>query len=182
MAETTNKLYLPVIAIIIWLATMAFGFWWFEYRYWQTFMGSNITFDGVVLESLYDKIKADDNDESKVAVIHFTDSSCPCSRYSREHISNLQPVLVSSQQYEVSPQDKLVIGISIPATPSVAVWDEQGKLAYFGPYSSGAVCGRGTDFVTRVISELKQKNNPEWINMVGVGCYCPWQALEEYNV
>lgn len=179
MTDKPSSHIVPVITIIVWLVTMLLGFWWFEYRYWQSFMGSNVTFNGALLKSLYKKINADNNYLPEVTVVHFTDKDCPCSSYSREHIKNLQPVLEGSQQYVFTPKDSIMTGISIPAIPSVAVWDKQGTLAYFGPYSSGAVCGLGDDFVTRVLNELKKKINPQWINMLGIGCYCPWANVEK---
>ena len=85
-------------------------------------------------------------------------------------------MLTHSQQHLVEPQLVNQLGIAVPASPAVAIWDEHGKLAYFGPYSSGLVCGQGDDFVSRVMVRLTQKQNPEWINMLGVGCFCPWQS------
>ena len=181
MNQQLKSNHLPILMICIWLLGMVFSFWWFEYRYWQLFADAKVTFDGQVLEELIDRMNVDGQDQAKVTVVHFTDASCPCVSYSRSHIQKLQPALLNSRQITVSPTDKLMSAVAIPATPSVAVWDESGTLAYFGPYSSGALCGQGTDFVTRVMSELNQRRNPEWINMLGIGCYCPWQK-EKNNV
>lgn len=181
MSSQSKTNVIPILMMCTWLFAMVFSFWWFEYRYWQLFADAKVTFDGQVLTELINKVQPDNTTEQQVTVMHFTDDECPCSSYSRSHIQSLQPVLAKSLQITVTPKDATVAKLKIPATPSVAVWDKGGNLAYFGPYSSGALCGQGDDFVTRVMKELKQDKNPEWINMLGVGCYCPWQKQEGSN-
>lgn len=181
MSNQPKSNVIPILMMCVWLLVMVFSFWWFEYRYWQLFADAKVTFDGQVLTELIDEVRPDYAVGQQVTVMHFTDEECPCSAYSRSHIQNLQTVLAKSHQITVTPKDAAVAKLNIPATPSVAVWDKGGNLAYFGPYSSGALCGQGDDFVTRVMKELKQDKNPEWINMLGVGCYCPWQKQEESN-
>jgi hypothetical protein len=180
-AKKTN--YLPMLIICLWFIAMAFSFWWFEYRYWQFFADAKVTFDGQVLEELLNKVNENEKDMAnrKVTVVHFTDGNCPCSSYSRAHIKNLQGVLAQSRQITANPSDGFMKDVAIPATPSVAVWDESGKLAYFGPYSGGTLCGQGEDFVSRIMGELQQQRNPQWINMLGIGCYCPWNKAESLD-
>lgn len=167
------------MAIIAWLTLMVLSFWWFEYRHWQSFADTTMTFNGSILNKLFERMPHKLN--GKVRVVHFIDEKCACSSYSRSHIEDLQSVLNDTEQFTMSSLDSLTNGISIPATPSVAIWDQKGKLAYFGPYSSGAVCGEGVDFVSRVIVQLSQQKNPKWINMLGIGCYCTWPKVEMHN-
>lgn len=178
MIPSQKSNQIPILTIGIWLLAMAFSFWWFEYRHWQLFSDAKYTFDGQILEELLQAVNRDGDSGDKVTVVHFTDTECPCSSYSRSHIKKLQGALSESRQITVKSTDLFMKNVAIPATPSVAVWDSSGKLAYFGPYSGGAVCGQGTDFVSRVLNELQQQRNPQWINMLGVGCYCPWQKEE----
>lgn len=42
----------------------------------------------------------------------------------------------------------------LPASPAVAIWDRQGHLAYFGPYSEGAVCNASNSFVEPILKAL----------------------------
>ena len=170
------RAFLPTLAVILWLLLMVFSFWWFEYRHWQSFNEQNIIFNGSELSLLKQRLINENGQNLTVA--HFTDESCQCSQYSRSHIKKLQPVFKGVQQVTLSPTHKDMQNIHIPATPAVAIWDEQGELAYFGPYSSGAICGQGNNFVEPVLKQLKQQNNPRWINMVGIGCYCPWKQGE----
>lgn len=170
---------LPAITVVLWLMFMVLSFWWFEYRHWQKFNEQSVIFNGAELSLLQQRlIHKNQAQNMGLQVVHFTDENCQCRRYSQSHIQRLQPVFESVTQFTLSPQHPSMQGISIPASPSVAIWDESGELAYFGPYSSGAICGEGNDFVKPVINQLKQQSNPRWINMIGIGCYCPWQQGE----
>lgn len=169
--------------IPLWLMAVVTGFWWFEYRHWQSFETMAITFDGQDIQPFYQA----SGQKGKTTVLHFTDKTCPCSRYSERHIEDLQLILANTKQVVVTPPMVASIpNVIVPATPSVAIWNEQGELAYFGPYSSGAVCGEGKDFVSRVLSELQKHRNPRWINTLGVGCYCSYpnekNAMKNFDV
>lgn len=179
MKTEFNHHLMPTIGIIAWFVLTAVSFWWFEYRHWQSFSNTSVAFNGQDLEDLFKRLPSGSN--SKIKVVHFTDQACACSSYSRAHIKDLQGVLTQTEQFTLSSLDNITDKIFIPASPSVAVWDQQGELAYFGPYSSGAVCGEGSDFVSRVVVELNQHRNPKWMNMLGVGCYCPWPKQENHN-
>mgnify|MGYP005991232145 FL=1 len=171
-----HRSWLPGVCVALWLLCMVFAFWWFEYRHWQTFNEQNVIFNGAELSLLQQRlIQKNQPQNMGLQVVHFTDDACQCSRYSQSHIKRLQPVFESVTQITLSPKHPSMQGISIPASPSVAIWDEHGELAYFGPYSSGAICGEGNDFVKPVINQLKQQSNPRWVNMIGIGCYCPWK-------
>ena len=156
--------------IPLWLVAVITCFWWFEYRHWQNFQELSITFDGQQLEGLYSKVEV----TNQITVMHFVDKECPCYTYSEAHVQRLQASLIHTKQITVTDPEMT----SVPATPSVAVWDQNGELAYFGPYSSGAVCGKGKDFVSRVLAELNSNSNPRWINTLGVGCYCSVSSRE----
>lgn len=161
-----------------WLALVALAFWWFEYRYWQHFAPATATFSGVQISQLYSRIGM----QGKITVVHFSNKNCPCNTYSRDHVQRLQPQLSVSHQVTLNPSDNALLNISIPASPATAIWDSHGQLAYFGPYSSGAVCGSGLDFVSRTLDAISKNKNPQWVNMVGIGCYCTWKNTEVQNV
>lgn len=164
----------PILVCLVWFATVCAGFWWFEYRHWQAFNPTGVTFEGRHLSVLYQHLQPHKDGPNSITVVHFADQNCACNRYSEQHRQSLQPVLLHSKQHLVTPSMATQLGVFVPASPAVAIWDERGELAYFGPYSSGLICGQGSDFVSRVIQQLTQKQNPEWINMLGLGCFCPW--------
>lgn len=156
----------------LWLVLVASAFWFIEYQYWQTFKPSTVIFEGAQLQTLLQRLPQTGQAVGQYTIVHFTDEQCPCVSYSKQHIKSLQPILSNTQQVVLKLSDAPMDGIWVPAIPSVAVWDELGKLAYFGPYSSGLHCGQGDDFVKAIIQQLEQQVNPGWINMVGHGCYC----------
>jgi len=178
-SQSKVRAFLPAFAVVLWLVLMVLSFWWFEYRHWQSFNAQNVIFNGAELSLLEQRLTHEGATTNGLKVVHFTDESCECSRYSRAHIKELQPAFKNIRQITLSPNHQYMQNIPIPASPSVAIWDEAGELAYFGPYSSGAICGQGNDFVRPVIKQLQQNNNPKWINMIGIGCYCPWKQGEK---
>lgn len=78
------------------------------------------------------------------------------------NLSSLQPIasLPGSEQ--------------LPASPAIAIWDRQGRLAYFGPYSEGAVCNASNSFIEPVIQALLANRPVQADNTLASGCYCPW--------
>ena len=65
----------------------------------------------------------------------------------------------------------------IPASPSMAIWGPDGKLAYAGPYSQGLVCSSTNSFVEPILDKLVAGQHVEpFPTTVAVGCYCPWST------
>ena len=64
----------------------------------------------------------------------------------------------------------------IPASPAIAIWAADGKLAYAGPYSEGLVCSSSNSFVEPILNRLVAGEHVEPAPMVAVGCYCPWNT------
>ncbi|MNV89579.1 hypothetical protein D3C71_1838880 [compost metagenome] len=62
----------------------------------------------------------------------------------------------------------------LPASPAVAIWDHQGRLAYFGPYSEGAVCNASNSFIEPILQALSQHRAVTAGSTLAIGCYCPW--------
>lgn len=162
--------------IVFWLALSAFGFWWFQYRNLATFSDLAVNFDG---QQLLD-IKLASLEKSAL-VIHFVDQACPCSRFSIPHIETLMSEFNVNIEHYVWPDlpehlMRVAESMNVPATPAVAIWAANGELAYFGPYSSGAVCGTGRDFVSTALQKVLKNENPQWINHDVFGCYCTFPA------
>ena len=63
----------------------------------------------------------------------------------------------------------------LPASPAVAIWDRAGQLAYFGPYSEGAVCNSSNSFIEPVLDALINNRPVNAANTLAVGCFCDWQ-------
>lgn len=164
-----------------WLVFSALAFWWFQFRYIGAFDDYWATFNG----SAFNEIKVKPHNAT-VLVVHFVEPKCPCSRFSVSHIQRLEAEFKGEVEFvdlltmpDSDPRKAILNSISIPAGPSVAVWDSDGELAYFGPYSGGSFCGQGTDFVSLTLNALAEQQNPRWINQEAVGCYCAWHNAEK---
>lgn len=112
-------------------------------------------------------------------MVHFVDNNCPCTKFSLPLIQDLESRWrqknVSFRALHPGSIDQLSVDLqgTIPASPAVALWDSKGKLTYFGPYSSGAICGEGEDLLGKV---LAQKGEGQWTSQEAVGCFCPWPS------
>ncbi len=178
-AESGRRHFLALALMVAWLLTCISVFWWFQFRHISTIDDYWVTFSG----DLFTNTEINPS-HGKALVVHFVDPECPCSRFSFSHIEKMEARFEDDVEFinfsSIPADDKrkeTLSTLSIPAGPSVAIWAEDGKLAYFGPYSGGSVCGQGTDFVSTTLSSLDAGFNPRWINQEAVGCYCQWPAI-----
>ena len=131
----------------------------------------------------------------RIRMVHFWDPACKvCNRETGAHLSYLISMYrrANIDFYSVRKpgttgelpdflRDKLtpLEGIhgmhEIPASPSVAIWDSKGHLAYAGPYSLGMVCTSANSFVEPIIDKLVAGEEVKPFGMLAVGCYCPWK-------
>lgn len=132
----------------------------------------------------------------RVRLVHFWDPACKvCNRETGAHLSYLISMyrrfnidfysvrrpgtsgeLPSFLKDKLQPLDGIEGMERIPASPSVAIWDAQGRLAYAGPYSLGMVCTSANSFVEPIIDKLIAGEQVEPFGMLAVGCYCRWDS------
>ena len=128
---------------------------------------------------------------SRIKVVYFWQSNCPCDATVITHYKELIGEYGNNADFmmaDLSPvprDDKLsefallasekvnLLKASVSYTPSVGVWDEQGKLTYFGPHNLGFVCNAKTSFLINVLDSLLRKTDSKNTNTVGDGCFCP---------
>ncbi|KAE8236751.1 hypothetical protein A4X03_0g9338, partial [Tilletia caries] len=75
----------------------------------------------------------------------------------------------------LQPIDELPGSANLPASPAVAIWDGQGQLAYFGPYSEGLTCSSSNSFIEPILEALAEGRKVDASNTLAVGCFCDWQ-------
>ena len=108
------------------------------------------------------------------SVIVFSSGQCFCETLAKPHIQQLLTLAKNQafkfQQFNISQSPLAHI---LPATPAVAVWDQNDNLTYLGPLSAGAICVSSNDLVSRYIN---RKTRPEMPGAAIVsdaqGCYC----------
>lgn len=106
-------------------------------------------------------------------VIHFSsEKNCFCGTLARKHIESVKKSIANSggNNIEILLHNHSEWLQFIPATPSVAVFDSTGKLAYLGPYSTGAGCFTGSGIVENYINI--QSVVGATVLSDAQGCYC----------
>jgi hypothetical protein len=187
MTLNTRKTLLAVILLALWGAAMLSAFWWYEARYLRSFSDQTALFQGDVLQ-----LPSELAGPGPIRLVHFWDPACPCNVGNQQHLAELiehygprgvsfyavqkagsrgqLPVTLSVLQ----PLPALAGSEMIPVSPAVAIWDREGRLAYFGPYSEGATCTSSNSFIEPILDALADGRPVSASNTLAVGCFCEW--------
>lgn len=175
--------------IALWGAAMAGAYWWYQLRYVRAFSPQAALFAGDGLH-----LPAELAGAGPIRIVHFWDPACPCNVGNQQHLAELlanygpQGVRFYAVQKPGSqghlPQTlaglenlpALPGSAQLPASPAVAIWDKQGQLAYFGPYSEGLTCNASNSFIEPIIAALLAGRPVNATHTLAVGCFCDWQA------
>jgi hypothetical protein len=126
----------------------------------------------------------------RVRIVHFLDPSCACTPFTLEHLNTLQPLLrsLAADQWLISPESDspsaqrlaetlgatvLPARMELRVGPAIAIWDSQGRLAYFGPYSLSMVCGQD-QLLEKILNQIAVSGWQEAPYSIETGCFCPW--------
>lgn len=178
---------LTSLLIVGWLAAMLSALWWYQGRYIRTFSDSATLFNGEALQ-LPERIGG----PGKIRLVHFWEPACPCNAGNQQHLAEMmQEYAADVDFYHVQkagtsgqlpgtlsamrPLHDLNESRQLPASPAVAIFDRTGALAYFGPYSEGALCTSSNSFIEPVLDALKQGRPVAAANTLAAGCFCDWQ-------
>ncbi|GAW96869.1 MULTISPECIES: DUF6436 domain-containing protein [Colwellia] len=103
-------------------------------------------------------------------VLHFSQPNCDCQQYSKAHIQDIN-LIASDNEFTII---KVVIHEHkiIPATPSVAIFDAQGDIIYFGPYGQGLACSQTSGYAQTMLNNLIKGYKAHIIIKEAKGCYC----------
>ncbi|MGH8433967.1 MAG: DUF6436 domain-containing protein [Pseudomonas sp.] len=190
MRLPSRKTLLASLLAVVWLGAMLVAFWWFEARYIRPFSEQTALFSGDSLR-LPDELAG----PGPIRVVHFWDPACPCNVGNQQHLAELlerfgpQGVAFYAVQKPDShgqlagtlsalqPLSQLPGAEQLPASPAVGIWDKDGRLAYFGPYSEGATCTSSNSFIEPILDALAQGRAVNATHTLAVGCYCPWPEI-----
>lgn len=105
-------------------------------------------------------------------VMHFISEDCHCSVDARNHLQDLQAdhVFGDARQVHLNPDTP---GLGIRLNPSLAIWNEEGRLIYAGAYSSGGICGEGLDFARTVMRWSLLTGSEPFFYPPELSCHCP---------
>lgn len=109
----------------------------------------------------------------KNKVFHYYQSGCGCHLLSSQHRKSVE-ALATANGYE-----NVVVDLSlypellefVPSVPAVSVFNDNHKLVYIGPYSSGLVCGVGKGLIEGFLSSGYLYYGSVVVSAVR-GCYC----------
>jgi hypothetical protein len=153
----------------LWLAGTAYAFWSFEIKHQRT-----VFFDSTTqARSAEAWFRAAVAPRAGVAtVVHVYEANCPCNRFTHPHLAR---IISAYQQHGVRfiSVARGTPGLAwIEATPAALVFDANGRLVYFGPYSDSARCGESGGLVERVLDRMLAGQAPRPQPFYGGGCFC----------
>lgn len=184
----SRKSLIAYLLAALWLAVMIWAFWWYQARYLRPFDASPTLFSGEHLQ-----LPAALAGPGPVRVVHFWDPACPCNVGTQQHLAELLERYAGQVDFyalqrpdsrgqlpaplaSLQPLSSLQGAEGIPASPAVGIWDAQGQLAYFGPYSEGAVCTSANSFIEPVLDALLEGRPVRAPQTLASGCFCNWRA------
>lgn len=188
MPTRSIKMLLGTLMAVLCAAVVWWAYDSFQSRYLRPFDNQTTLFDGSPL-----RLPAELAGPGPIRVVHFWDPACPCNVGNQQHLSELiehfTPLGVNFHLVQRPgsqgqlPADlarlQLITNLpgseQLPASPAVAIWDRRGRLAYFGPYSEGAVCNSSNSFIDPILKALLEGRQVQASNTLAIGCYCPWQ-------
>ncbi|MGE8361812.1 DUF6436 domain-containing protein [Pseudomonas sp.] len=188
MPRPSRKSLLAGLIAVTWIIAMVVAFWWFEARYMRSFSDQTALFSGDEL-----RLPIELAGPGPIRLVHFWDPACPCNVGNQQHLSELiehyapqgvafyavQKAGTSGQLPRslsgLQPLDNLQGAEQLPASPAVAIWDRNGELAYFGPYSEGLTCTSSNSFIEPILEALADGRRVNASNTLAVGCFCAWQ-------
>ncbi|OEC33697.1 hypothetical protein SAMN05216600_11946 [Pseudomonas cuatrocienegasensis] len=192
MPKPRRKTLLISLTALLWLAAMIAAYFWFEARYIRTFSDQTALFSGSELR-LPEHLAG----PGPIRLVHFWDPGCPCNVGNQQHLGELierfapQGVAFYAVQ-KAGSQGRLPANLDalqalatlpgseqLPASPAVAIWDQQGRLAYFGPYSEGLTCSSSNSFIEPILEALAAGRHVNASNTLAVGCFCAWTPTSE---
>jgi hypothetical protein len=175
--------------VSLWLAGTAYAFWSFEFKHQRAFeSGRTVLFDsGARAHSAEEWYRSAIGGQAAATVVHVYAANCPCNRFTHPHLAK---IIAGYQQRGVrfvaatrsggAPLDGLQ-QVALPsggelawieATPAALVFDADGRLIYFGPYSDSARCGDSGGLVERVLDRMLAGHAPHPQPFYGGGCFC----------
>lgn len=127
--------------------------------------------------------------EGKLRIVHFLDPLCPCTAFTLTHLESLSSWFSAhpNEQWVVTPRDHpppmqmlerlhanaLALDIPLRVGPAIAIWQQNGELAYFGPYSLAMVCGEDA-LLMETLEAVTQGTGIPAAFPIETGCFCNW--------
>lgn len=109
-------------------------------------------------------------DNKANTVLHFSQPNCKCQQYSKGHIEDINKI---AEEYKFNVANiTLTEHLIVPATPSIAILNNLGKVIYFGPYGEGLACSQTSGYAQTILNNFIKGYAANFIIKDAKGCYC----------
>lgn len=188
----TNKTK-TILLIAIWAISCCVVFWWYQFRLIRAFSDTPVLFDALDLAAPKQFKQSD-----SIKIVHFWQSNCPCNAFNKSHLERILQnfkgekieLFVASQgdlpkNWIAHPYTQLdqashtALYQLIPSSPGLAIWSKNNQLSYFGPYSVGPICTEENSFISLILQELIDGQQPKMTTVLGNGCFCSWPGYQK---
>jgi hypothetical protein len=190
------------VVVSVWLAGTGYAFWSLELGQQRSFESPRtVLFDSgnraTSAEAWFRASiapLANGRPPAVATVVHVYMAGCACNRFTHPHLARIvtryrsagvnffaaeRPAAAGGVAVDTVPQGLPRIALPtgtelswIEATPAALVYDAEGKLVYFGPYSDSARCGESGGLVERVLDRVLLGHTPQPQPFYGGGCFC----------
>lgn len=196
--------WLTISLLSLFIIITALSLWWFQQANIKAFIDreddSRFFQTHIIDEILQPYLKNSAPAINKQqTLLHFWRPDCLCNRVSQRHLDiilntfkkdELKVIVIAhplSTDKEISDLTRLNKGrieviraepeLSIlPSSPSLAIYNSENKLTYFGAYGFGAFCTvREDNFLSSLIKKNQLGEKTSFSNVIGDGCFCSWQ-------
>lgn len=134
---------------------------------------------------------------TETRIIQFWQPDCLCNRFALPHSANIiqashektvEHITLIPKQYSdrleslqlLNPKTTIIaIEPSVlahwPSSPSVLIEGPVSQLLYIGPLGYGAFCSQSSiGVIEQILSNLDSDQLRPYFNVIGKGCFCPW--------
>lgn len=162
--------WLPAGVVLAWAVATAVAFWWFEGRDRHPLDPAEVLayFDRAPVAARAEAwLRATHPAGARATVVHVAAGECSCSRNAERHLAEIAARYRPRRVAFLRARPDWVA-----ATPAALVFDANGHLVYFGPYSDEADCGTSGGFVERTLDALLDRTARAPVRPLGIGCFC----------
>jgi Domain of unknown function (DUF6436) len=187
-------------ALCVWLLGTLGAFWFFEMQDWRPFVsqGARSFALGDIAEVeawFHAHLETDARGRAQLTVVHLFSPDCRCNPALERHLQRLVehyrprgvrfvaalaprisnesvaapvglPIVVST--------DRSLAHAGINTAPAALIFDEHGRLIYYGPYSDSAWCGSASGLVEPILDGALAGQPPTGRLPAVQGCFCVW--------
>jgi len=190
------------VLLILWLAGSAAGFWFMEISDWRSFKPADAAgaFDAVDASQVERWYRSNIGVEpragaaAKFTLIHLYNPACRCNRFTEPHLKRLieryqargvRFLAAPARAYAataktpfelpaIRSEDGALARAGVNSSPAALIFDADGRLLYYGPYSDSAWCGSAGALVEPVLDRAFSGLAPVMGLRASRGCFCEW--------